>query len=229
MSINGLKVLIFEDDPLDIQINIAELQKEYPEAQVKSTAKEKEFKSLIESFQPDIVLSDYNLPGFDGLDALKYVREHYPFLPIIIVTGSLDEETAANCIKKGAWDYVLKEHIFRLNPSVLLAMEHKNERLKLREVEEKILQSEAISRRLINNIETGVLLLNRDMQVIFSNQKAEKLLEKDKSFLAGKKFFQALDLTRSDNGAKVLSGTDIIPDRYGFDATVHDVELLYQP
>ena len=229
MSINGLKVLIFEDDPLDIQLNIAELQKEYPEALVKSTAREKEFKSLIDSFHPDVILSDFNLPGFDGLDALNYVRDNYPLLPIIIVTGSLDEETAANCIKRGAWDYVLKEHIFRLNPAISLAIEHRNEKIKLRKVEEKILESEAISRRLINNIETGILLVDLNMKVIFSNQKAEKLLSRDKESLAGKRFYEALDLTKSYTGDKVISDKDIIGDLHEFKSTVHDVELIYHP
>lgn len=229
MSINGLKVLIFEDDPLDIQLNIAELQKEHPEALVKSTAREKEFKSLIDSFEPDIVLSDYNLPGFDGLNALNYVGENYPLLPIIIVTGSLDEETAANCIKKGAWDYVLKEHIFRLNPAISLAIEHRNEKIKLRKIEEKILESEAVSRRLINNIETGILLLNLDMQVVYSNQKAEKLLSKDKESLVGKRFYETLDLIKSDTGNKIISGRDIIDHLENFNNTIHDIELIYQP
>ncbi len=229
MSIKSLKVLIFEDDPLDVQLNIAELQKENPQAEVKTTAREKEFKSLIDSFKPDIILSDYNLPGFDGLDALNYVRENFPLLPIIIVTGSLDEETAANCIKKGAWDYVLKEHIFRLNPAIDLAIQHRDEKIKLRNAEEKVLESEAIYRRLINSIETGIILLDLDMKIIFSNEKAEKILSRKKDSLSGKKFFETLHFSRSLHSQKIISESEIINYSESFKNTNDDQELIYRP
>jgi PAS domain S-box-containing protein len=229
MSINGLKVLIFEDDPLDIQLNINELSKEYPDATIQSTDKEKEFKSLIDSFKPDIVLSDYNLPGFDGLDALNYIRENYPLLPIVVVTGSLDEETAANCIKKGAWDYVLKEHIFRLNPAISLAIKHRDERIKLKDIEEKILESEAISKRLVNNIETGILLLNLNLEVVFSNVKAESILLISGDKLQGRKIYEELKLTRARSGLKIESNEDFIEDLDQFHTTRNDIELIYYP
>ena len=71
---------------------------------------------------PELILSDYNLPSFTGLDALELVRSRYPSIPLIIVTGSLDEETAVECIKQGAADYVLKDHIAKLAPSVRRAL-----------------------------------------------------------------------------------------------------------
>ncbi len=125
-----LKVLILEDNPYDAELNISTLGQEDWDIEPKVTDNEDDFRKALRDFNPDIVLSDYNLPSFNGLDALELVKNEYPFLPFVIVTGSLDEETAVNCIKEGAWDYVLKEHLIRLNPAVRNALIHKDEMLK---------------------------------------------------------------------------------------------------
>ena len=64
------------------------------------------------------MLADYTVPGFGGMAALDILRREAPQIPLIIVTGSLDEETAAECIKAGAADYVLKTNLIRLGPAV---------------------------------------------------------------------------------------------------------------
>ena len=65
------------------------------------------------------------LPHFDGMTAIQLARERAPSIPIIVVTGSIDEETAVECIKAGATDYVIKEHLARLGPAVEAALEGK--------------------------------------------------------------------------------------------------------
>ncbi|MGC9341719.1 MAG: PAS domain S-box protein [Bacteroidales bacterium] len=225
MKSRGLKVLLFEDDPLDIQLNINELKKENLKLETKYTAKEKEFKSLIENFNPDIILSDYNLPGFDGLDALNYVREKYPLIPIIIVTGSLDEETAASCIKKGAWDYVLKENIFRLNPAVNLALKHKAEKVKLKNIEDRIVESEAMSRKLINNIETGIILLDIDLKVVHVNKKALILMSLKSEDLIGKFLQKSIELQGTDPDISV--DNSFFKKLKSIKETLHDKVLKY--
>lgn len=79
----------------------------------------KEFEEKLIDFQPDIVLSDYNLPDMNGLEALLYVREHLDGTPFIFITGILnDEERVAETILRGASGYLLKENIKKL-PEVL--------------------------------------------------------------------------------------------------------------
>lgn len=227
MKSSGLKILLFEDDPLDIQININELEKEYKDPVIKTTAGENEFKSLVEEFQPDIILSDYNLPGYNGLDALHFISQNFPVLPIIIVTGSLDEETAASCIKEGAWDYVLKENIFRLNSAIKLALQHKEEKEKLKRSEEKLIESEALARKLINNIETGIILLSNDRTIEHINRKAELILESLSDKLTGKKLTEALELMSFSEEEKknLILSEDIIK----LNETLHDIVLRYHP
>lgn len=90
-------------------------------------------KDFIEAFigqVPDILISDINLPEFNGFDALEWITHKYPLIPVIIVTGSIDEETAAKTIQLGAWDYVVKERLHRLPPAIDGALRLKEERQK---------------------------------------------------------------------------------------------------
>lgn len=186
MEANKLKVLIFEDDLLDLQLTVNELHDEYPDAVVKSTDKEEEFKSLLEEFDPDLVLSDYNLPGFDGLDAIKYVRKHYPVLPILIVTGSLDEETAASCMKIGAWDYLIKDHIFRLNPAIDLALKHKEEKIKRLKAERSLIESEEHFRALTQNSPDVIMRFDKNHRHIFVNDIVKQVVGIEPSLFINK-------------------------------------------
>jgi DNA-binding NtrC family response regulator len=70
----------------------------------------------------DLILSDFTLPAFDGLSALKIARAERPDLPVILVSGTLGEERAVDALKNGATDYILKERLTRLAPAVRRAM-----------------------------------------------------------------------------------------------------------
>ena len=82
---------------------------------------------------PDVVLCDYNLPQFDALRALEVLRERWPDVPFLIVSGSIGEETAVEAIKHGAADYLLKDRLGRLGPAVRQALEERS----LREAERR--------------------------------------------------------------------------------------------
>ena len=70
------------------------------------------------SSAPDLILSDYTLPRFDGMTALSLARERAPAVPFLIVTGSVNEETAVGCMKAGATDYLLKSNLARIGPAI---------------------------------------------------------------------------------------------------------------
>ena len=121
----SLRVLILEDVPQDADL----IQRELRRAKVEFSAVVRETREELcrelDERPPELILSDYNLPSFTGLDALELVRSRCPSIPLIIVTGSLDEETAVECIKQGAADYVLKDHLAKLTPSVRRALREK--------------------------------------------------------------------------------------------------------
>ncbi len=202
MKKNNLKILILEDNPYDAELNISELKKEKRIFDTRIVSDREGFIRELDQYNPDIILSDYNLPRFNGLDALHLAKEKKPLIPFIIVTGSLDEETAVDCIKQGAWDYVLKEHLVRLNPAVKYALQYSQEIEQRKHAELRIRESEKLSRKLLDNIETGVFLTGLDATIIHCNQKAEKLIGRALETIRGKKFFEALDFF-DENGQRL--------------------------
>ncbi|QQR74873.1 MAG: EAL domain-containing protein [Holophagales bacterium] len=119
----SVRILILEDEPLDAELEIRELRRAGLAPEWTRVETESDFADRLRTFEPELVLADFSLPGWNGLAALRRVREQGIELPFIVVTGSLDEETAADCIKAGADDYVLKERLARLPYAVRSARE----------------------------------------------------------------------------------------------------------
>ena len=133
-----LQILILEDLPSDAELAQKELKRVLKNYTVKVVDTKKGFVQALATFKPDIIISDYQLPTFDGLSALKITQDKSPFTPFVILTGSMNEDTAVECIKAGADDYVIKEHIKRLGPAVLNALENKKIELQRKQAEEKL-------------------------------------------------------------------------------------------
>jgi len=133
-----LRILVLEDVPADAELAIRELHRSGIEAEWTRVESEADFRSELARFDPDVVLADYSLPSWDGMAALAVVRSERPELPFIVFTGSLDEETAAACIKAGADDYVLKESLARLPHAVRSARDAWTTRVARRQAEEEL-------------------------------------------------------------------------------------------
>ncbi len=118
-----LRILILEDVPADAALEVRELRKAGLRVEHRVVETREDFTAALGEFAPDLILSDYKLPAFDGLAALSIALERAPHVPFIMVTGSMSEETAVECIKTGAADYVIKENIARLAPAVAGALE----------------------------------------------------------------------------------------------------------
>lgn len=130
MSIN-YKFLILEDVETDTELIMDQIKEAGINCSFESTDNEQDFKRLIDEFKPDLVLSDYSLPAYDGMSALSYILKTSPNLPVIIVTGSINEETAVRCMKSGAADYILKDKMGRLGLAVLAALEKKTLKMQI--------------------------------------------------------------------------------------------------
>jgi PAS domain S-box-containing protein len=118
-----IQLLIVEDVDTDLALVESELTRGGITYAARHAANRTEFFARIDESLPDLVLTDFNLPDIDGMDVVRELARRSTLVPVIIVTGSLDEVTAVECIKGGATDYVLKEHLSRLVPSVRAAME----------------------------------------------------------------------------------------------------------
>jgi PAS domain S-box-containing protein len=137
---SNLRILFVEDVPSDTELAERILQKDGLVFKSSRVETADEFLKQLVEFKPDIIISDYNLPVFDGMHALKLLLEYDKSIPFIIFTGSLNEETAVRCMKEGATDYVLKDRIKRLPYSVREAL-HKKDVLAAKEIAERSLRT----------------------------------------------------------------------------------------
>lgn len=113
-----LKILLLEDNIADAELLMrvlsrAELNHELHLAETKD-----HFLTELHSFKPDVILSDHSLPNFNSMEALKISRAHKPDIPFILVTGSVSEQFAVDCMKAGVDDYILKNSLIRLPSSI---------------------------------------------------------------------------------------------------------------
>jgi len=141
----AIKILFIEDVPADAELIWREISKDKIIFEKMLVETKKDFVSAIKSFNPDLIISDYSLPQFDGMEALILKNELAPHIPFILVTGSINEEIAVECMKSGADDYVIKQNLSRLGPSIEAAIAkkkvlHEKEMAEktLRESEEKL-------------------------------------------------------------------------------------------
>jgi PAS domain S-box-containing protein len=116
-----LKVLIAEDNPNDAELTILELRRAGYEPDWVRVDSEAAFREKLKD-GPDIVLSDFQMPGFNGLQALKLVRQSGLKTPFILISGTIGEEIAVKAMKEGATDYLLKDRLARLGASVTNAL-----------------------------------------------------------------------------------------------------------
>jgi DNA-binding NtrC family response regulator len=143
--------LIVEDLPSDAELSEREIRKALGSCEFRRVEIREEYLAALDDFRPGLIGSDFKMPQFDGLAALKLALERCPDVPFIMVTGSMNEDTAVECMKAGAWDYVIKEHVKRLGPAVQSALERQRLRMerKRAEAERKSLEEQLrLSQRL---------------------------------------------------------------------------------
>ncbi|MCF8234749.1 MAG: response regulator [Bacteroidales bacterium] len=169
MKIKQLKLLILEDLKADVELICRELRKAGFNFDFHSVDNKIDYLEAIKSESPDLVISDYGLPQYDGISAISDLQKINPDLPIIIVTGSLDEETAAQTIKSGAWDYVVKERLYRLPPAIEQALKRKEETDKKRRTEEKLRETESAFEGLRSNVPLALYRSTLDGYLLYAN------------------------------------------------------------
>lgn len=168
-----IKILYIDDYELDRELVKDSLEKEHGGFEVKEASNKTEFESLLKAHVFDVILSDFNIAGFEGLQVIELVRLHDPKIPVIIVTGTGSEEIAAKALKKGASDYVIKrpQHIQKLPQTILAAIEKRilrDEREKAEKSRDEALQRLELALRSSDiglwdwNLRTRALFVSRE-------------------------------------------------------------------
>src|SRR5947208_3939474 len=127
-NIPVLRLLLTEDNPADAELELRELKRAGLRIAHRIADTEQGFVSALREFSPDVILSDFSMPGFDGMAALALARDLAPDTPFVFVSGTLGEEYAIRALRNGATDYVLKTNLMRLPAAVERAFTESKER-----------------------------------------------------------------------------------------------------
>lgn len=133
-----LKILCLEDTPFDAELIMNKLVHEGYVMQFDVVSTKQDFIDCINSSNFDLILSDYNLPGFSGIAALEIAQKTCPEIPFICVSGAIGEDMAVELLKMGASDYVLKDKLDKLPLAVKRALKEVQKRRELRKSEEEL-------------------------------------------------------------------------------------------
>ncbi len=160
-----LRILILEDVATDAELVEHELASAGLTFDAKRVATRDAFRQELRTRLPDLILADFSLPGFDGIEALSIAQQECPEVPFVFVSGAIGEERAIETLKAGATDYVLKQRLTRLEPAVRRALAEAEERSARRRAERALRRSEKQHRALleINN----AIIANLDRQALF--------------------------------------------------------------
>lgn len=170
-----VKILIVEDLPSDAVLAKREINKNLELTEIHIVETRLDFISELEKYVPDIVISDFQLPSFDGLSALRIVLEYSPITPVIILTGSMNEDTAVDCMKAGASDYVIKEHIKRLGPAIINALRQKELNIEKLDAQKNLKLSEEKFRNIFKNHSAAKFIVDpSDGRIIEANNAAAR-------------------------------------------------------
>jgi len=119
---NLVKILLLEDSDFDAQLMLTELTRRGMESILTRVETQREFEAKLDEFAPHIILLDYALPTFSGGEALVIAKERCPDIPVIVISGAVGEEVAVELLKNGACDFILKNRMDRLVPSIKRAL-----------------------------------------------------------------------------------------------------------
>ena len=171
-----VRVLVVEDSPEDFELIARELKRAGLDCSLERVETLAELDRALADPGFAIVLSDFRLAGFDALAVIERVRATAPDLPVVVVTGSIDEETAVACMRAGADDYVLKERLARLAPRVHAVLESRALRLAVRAAERERVESAARFRELVEQIDDVIFETVWGGQVAYVSPSVEALV-----------------------------------------------------
>ena len=164
---DSIRILFVEDVQADAEMIWNEIKKSGIVFEKKLVDNRIDYFEALKSFEPELIISDYALPQFDGMSALLLKIETAPDIPFILVTGSINEEIAVELMKAGADDYVIKQNLSRLGPAILSTLKKREAlREKERALKEKIDELERI-----NDLSVG-----RELKMIDLKKEVNQLL-----------------------------------------------------
>lgn len=188
-----LKVLIVEDREDDAQLVLRQLRKAGYEPAHERVQTYREMNKALDKQEWDIVISDYFMPSFGALEALKLLRDKgFAQIPFVIVSGSIGEETAVQAIKKGADNYIFKDNFKRFPKIIGQELEVAEEKKALNGAQKEILRVSKEWEKTFGAINDSVLLLDTEHTVLNCNTATVEMLNIEKKDIVGKHCYEII-------------------------------------
>jgi PAS domain S-box-containing protein len=166
----SLRVLIVEDSEDDALLVLRALKKGGYDPLSERVETAAAMKKALQEKQWDIILCDYKMPKFSGAQAIALLKETNIDIPLIIVSGTIGEETAIECMRSGTHDYIMKNNLSRLCPAIARELEETKVRKKQQQADEALKKSEENFRLSIDDSPLGVRIVNTEGETIYANQ-----------------------------------------------------------
>jgi diguanylate cyclase (GGDEF)-like protein/PAS domain S-box-containing protein len=180
-----IKILLIEDRPEDAELLLAEMRRRGLIIHSMRVDTEHAYEEALGEFDPDLILSDYTLPGFDGPAALQIARRRRPDTPFIFVSGTIGEERAIEALRQGAVDYVLKDNRARLVPAIQRALKDAEDREARRAALRRLEASEQRFRSIAEATQDWIWEIDSQGLYTFSSPAIEMILGYAPSELLG--------------------------------------------
>ena len=171
----SLRVLMVEDSEDDALLIIRELKKGGYNPVCERVETAAAMKKALKDKQWDIILCDYKLPKFSGEQAIALLKETNIEIPLIIVSGTIGEETAVECMRSGAHDYIMKNNLSRLCPAIAREIEEAKVRNKQRQAENALRRSEENFRLSLDDSPLGIRIVTAESETLYANQAVLKM------------------------------------------------------
>ena len=222
-AMTALRIVMVEDVESDAEITLRELKRGGLSVDFRRVETREELVRECGEFRPEVVLSDFALPKFDGLSALSVVRQLDPDVPFIFVSGTIGEETAVKSLRSGATDYVLKTNLSRLASAVQRAVQESRERVARRAAEAQVRRSERIFRSFMENLPGLAFIKDAEGCFTFVNPAAEWVLGRPHDQILGARIE---DLMKGPEAvAAFKSDSEVLASN----AAVHAIQTLSTP
>jgi PAS domain S-box-containing protein len=179
----ALRILIVEDSEDDVALLLRELRKGGYQPEYRCVCTADSMRAALANGKWDIIVSDWSMPHFTGLDAFRIVRESKIDVPFIIVSGTIGEEVAVEALRAGVQDFMTKGKFLRLVPAIERELREHRERCRRRDAEERlerrgqeIAESEQLLRLVIESVPDGVAVVDGEGEFVVWNRAAENLI-----------------------------------------------------
>jgi PAS domain S-box-containing protein len=206
-----IRILMVEDSANDAALIERELRRANLNCSIQRVHTENDLRQTLESMDPDVILGDYNLPGFDGIAALKIAQSVVPDTPYIFVSGSIGEERAVQTLREGATDYLLKDRLSRLPSAIIRAVDQGRERRLRRRAQEALQRMSHQNELILNSAAEAIIAVDPVGKTLVVNPSASRITGfSAEELLAAKSVHDLIHHTHTDGAPCSVSDCPIM-------------------